>query len=137
MHPRAHRICARAAAVLLLSLAFLGSLSNASATVLDGDRLGGEKVGVGAASREAAPDLYIPVGMLATMDGRELWARDPQARRAMASTTKIMTAVVVLERAQLDDVVTVGKPDVKAGESAMGLRPGEKVTVRELLEGML
>ncbi len=109
----------------------------ASAAVLDGDVVGGVKVGERVELRTAAPDLYIPAGDLATSDGRELWERDVEARRAMASTTKMMTAVVVLENASLDDVVTVSKSDVKVGESAMGLKAGEKLSVRDLLEGML
>jgi D-alanyl-D-alanine carboxypeptidase (penicillin-binding protein 5/6) len=43
----------------------------------------------------------------------------------------------VLENAKLEDVVTVRKTDVKVGESGMGLRIGEELTVRQLLEGML
>jgi D-alanyl-D-alanine carboxypeptidase (penicillin-binding protein 5/6) len=109
----------------------------AGAAVLDGDYLGGVKVAARPELRESAPDLYIPAGQLSTLDGRELWARDSEARRAMASTTKIMTAVVVLERANLDDVVTVGKVELKVGESAMGLKAGERITVRDLLQGML
>lgn len=109
----------------------------AGATVLDGDRIGGEKAGSRAGLREQAPDLYIPAGMLTTMDGRELWARDPDARRAMASTTKIMTAIVTLEKANLDDVVTYRKAGMTADELVVGFADGEKLTVRELLEAAL
>jgi D-alanyl-D-alanine carboxypeptidase (penicillin-binding protein 5/6) len=123
-----------AIAVLVAALAIA---TPAFAAVLDADRVGGATVSSRPEVRSAAPDLYIPSGMLDTADGRELWARDANARRAMASTTKIMTAVVVLERAGLDDVVTVRKTDVKVGESGMGLRVGEELTVRQLLEGML
>lgn len=111
--------------------------SPAAAAVLDGDYIGGEKVAGHVDLRAAGPDLYIPAGQLTTLDGRELWARDSEARRAMASTTKIMTAVVVIEHGGLDDLVTVDKPVLKVGESTMGLRAGERITVRNLLEGML
>jgi len=125
-------VCAALTVVLVLAPA-----RASFAAVLDNDRIGGVAAGTKAALRGAAPDLYIPSGMLSTADGRELWSRDPQSDRAMASTTKIMTAVVVLENADLDEVVTVGKPASTVGESAMGLRAGEKITVRELLEGLL
>jgi D-alanyl-D-alanine carboxypeptidase (penicillin-binding protein 5/6) len=55
----------------------------------------------------------------------------------MASTTKIMTAVVVLENAELDDLVTVDRVASKVGESAMNIRPGEQFTVGDLLAGVL
>jgi D-alanyl-D-alanine carboxypeptidase (penicillin-binding protein 5/6) len=126
-----------AAAIPAILAAAMLCASPASATVLDGDIVGGVSVGSRPELRTDAPDLYIPSGQLVTMDGTELWARDPEARRAMASTTKMMTAVVVLERAKLDDVVTVGTPESTVGESAMGLRTGERITVGQLLEGML
>lgn len=115
----------------------LAVTASATAAVLDGDFAGGVKVGDRPALRAVSADLYIPAGVLATMDGRELWARDPEAKRAMASTTKIMTAVVVLENAELDDVVTVDRVASKVGESAMNIRPGEHFTVRQLLAGVL
>ena len=63
---------------------------------------------------------------------------DRQARTsAIASITKIMTALVVLERTHPDDVVTVGGPAPTIGESSLGLRAGEKLTVRELMTAML
>lgn len=129
------------ARVVALALAFVLSVlvpsGAAVATVLDGDRIGGEKAGSRPGLRESAPDLYIPAGMLTTMDGRELWARDTAAQRAMASTTKIMTAIVALEKANLDDVVTYRKAGMTADELVVGFADGEKLTVRELLEASL
>lgn len=122
-------------ATLVIALVLPGP--RAFAAVLDGDMVGGVAVGAQGTLRSAAPDLYIPSGQLATMDGRELWGRDVGARRAMASTTKIMTAIVVLDNASLDDLVTVGRPASTVGESAMGLRRGETLSVRRLLEGLL
>lgn len=115
----------------------LSPAATARAAVLDGDVVGGVKVGARPELRNEAPDVYIPAGQLTTTDGRDLWDRDVETRRAMASTTKMMTAVVVLENASLEDVVTVGKTDLKVGESGMGLKSGEKLSVRRLLEGML
>jgi D-alanyl-D-alanine carboxypeptidase (penicillin-binding protein 5/6) len=127
----------RPAAAVILLIATLLLATPTFAAVLDADVVGGAAVSSRPGLRGGAPDLYIPSGELATSDGRQLWARDPGARRAMASTTKIMTAVVVLENAALEEVVTVHKADVKVGESGMGLRVGEELTVRQLLEGML
>jgi len=107
------------------------------AAVMDNDLIGNVKVGKRAALRAQAPDLSIPSGILMTMDGRVLWARDPDARRAMASTTKIMTAVVALEKAGIEGTVTVDKTAAMVGQSSMGLVQGETFTMGELLKGVL
>jgi D-alanyl-D-alanine carboxypeptidase (penicillin-binding protein 5/6) len=128
----------RTSLVAALAVVFaLQPLSIARAAVLDNDYVGGVQVRVREALRVSAPDLSMPSGTLSSMDGRELWSRDPAAQRAMASTTKIMTAVVVLERASLDDIVTVDKRSATVGQSAMGLVVGERLTVGELLKGVL
>ena len=69
--------------------------------------------------------------------GQVLHRDDAAEQRAIASITKIMTALVVLERTRPDDLVTVGGPAPAVGESTIGLRAGEKLTVRELLTAML
>ena len=61
-------------------------------------------------------------------------AADP---RAIASITKLMTALVVLEHAQLDDVVRVSPQAAGIGESTVYLRAGEELTVAELLRATL
>jgi serine-type D-Ala-D-Ala carboxypeptidase (penicillin-binding protein 5/6) len=134
----AARKISRALVAAALVAAMFASAAPAAAAVLDNDLIGTVRVGSSTERRSKAPDLYIPAGMLTTIDGRELWARDQERRRAMASTTKIMTAVVVLERADLDDTVTVSRnAATKVGESGMNLQPGEKLTVRQLLKGLL
>jgi D-alanyl-D-alanine carboxypeptidase (penicillin-binding protein 5/6) len=122
---------------VLVGLTVLVGPASARAAVLDGDYVNNVLVGTDPSLRSQAIDVYIPAGVLETADGRELWARAPQDHRAMASTTKIMTAVIVLERADLDQIVTVGTVDLRPDESSMGLRKGERVTIRDLLEGML
>ncbi|MDO8987690.1 MAG: D-alanyl-D-alanine carboxypeptidase family protein [Coriobacteriia bacterium] len=94
---------------------------------------------------DAAPDqiasqlpfVSMPSGVLSTSDGRELWSRDVDTERAMASTTKIMTAVVVLENASLDETLAVTSSAGRVGESVAGLNTGDVFTVRTVLEGML
>ena len=129
----------RTAAVtaLLVSVLLLAGAGPASATVLDADYLGRIQVADAPALRSKAPDLYVPAGVLMTMDGRELWARNPESRRAMASTTKIMTAIVVLEKADLNQIVTVDKVASAVGQSSMGLVAGERIPLGELLKGVL
>jgi D-alanyl-D-alanine carboxypeptidase len=55
----------------------------------------------------------------------------------MASTTKIMTALVVLDRANLADTVTVSARGASVGEATADLAPGQTMTVQQLLEAML
>jgi D-alanyl-D-alanine carboxypeptidase (penicillin-binding protein 5/6) len=70
--------------------------------------------------------------------GQVLLARDPRRARPMASTTKVMTALLVLERLPQRRVVTIGPgPTRTSTPSTLGLRAGERLTVRQLLLGLL
>jgi D-alanyl-D-alanine carboxypeptidase (penicillin-binding protein 5/6) len=124
------------ALVIVLVLAFVAPLA-AFASRLPSDRVGQRPLSSATALRDSAPDVAAAAGMLTTGDGLELWSRAAHDPRAMASTTKMMTAVVVLERAKLSDEVTVSKAAAAVGESGVNLVQGERLTVRQLLEAML
>jgi len=68
--------------------------------------------------------------------GRILYSKVPHDIIAIASTTKITTAIVALEHSSPDEVVTGGVDD-EVGESVMGLAVGEKQTMHDLLYGMM
>lgn len=68
--------------------------------------------------------------------GQVLYEKNGDRQMLIASTTKIMTALVVLEHAAPDDVITV-TPNHMAEGSSMYLRAGETVRVEELLYGLL
>lgn len=68
---------------------------------------------------------------------RTLFEQDPDESRPIASLAKLMTAVVVLERTKLNELVTVPTERPGIEESQLGLQPGETLTVRDLLAGML
>ena len=68
--------------------------------------------------------------------GQVLYDQNGGRRMLIASTTKIMTALVALERASPTDVITVKQEHMTEG-SSMYLKPGERVTVEELLYGLL
>lgn len=71
-------------------------------------------------------------------DGRILFAKEEDERLPMASTTKIMTALITLETAAVNDkIVTITDKMVRVEGSSMGLRPGDKLSLRALAEGML
>lgn len=88
------------------------------------------------------PQVDSPVAVLADLDtGQVLFSKAADRRRPIASVTKLMTALLVLERAKLDDVVTVSRdaaPSLTGYHgSELDLRPGERITVRDLLYGLL
>lgn len=70
--------------------------------------------------------------------GAILYEKDPHARLPGASLTKIMTALVALERGRLEDEVTVSIDGRNMrGSTVMGLQPGEVLTLEDLLYGMM
>lgn len=69
--------------------------------------------------------------------GQVLYEKNAQSKSLIASTTKIMTALVVLGDGNLDVVVTVPQEAVGIEGSSMYLKAGEKLTVRQLLYGMM
>jgi D-alanyl-D-alanine carboxypeptidase (penicillin-binding protein 5/6) len=69
--------------------------------------------------------------------GRVLYASNADIPLPPASTTKILTALVVLEEAGLDDVVAVPATAEGIEGSSMHLKAGETITVRDLLYGLM
>lgn len=69
--------------------------------------------------------------------GRLLWGRNAEEPMAMASTTKIMTAILVLENTDLEDIVTVSKNAAHQPEVHMDLKEGEQWKAGDLLSAMM
>jgi D-alanyl-D-alanine carboxypeptidase (penicillin-binding protein 5/6) len=69
--------------------------------------------------------------------GDLLAARDPSRRLSIASTTKLMTAYVALKELPLRRVVRAAPYGSGYGESMLGLRPGQRISVRDLLYGLI
>ena len=70
-------------------------------------------------------------------DGDVMFEKKARARRSIASTTKLMTALLTLERSRPRAVFTSGDYVAAPVESQIGLRPGERMTVGDLLEALL
>ena len=85
----------------------------------------------------AEPRVEAAAWYLVGDGGAVLAAHRARQRRAIASITKVMTAVVALEHASPSDVVTVSDREPVAGESTVYLRAGERLTVGELLRATL
>lgn len=84
------------------------------------------------------PALDVPAFVLVEgATGQVLAAHAADERRHVASTIKILTALSVLDRVDGDEVVTVGREVVGVGGASVQLRPGDRWSVDELLQGML
>lgn len=84
------------------------------------------------------PPVYSEGAVL--MDGRTgkiLYSKNEHTQYEPASTTKVMTALVVLENVKLTDKVTVGENPPLVDGSAIGIQKGEIYTVEELMLGLL
>jgi serine-type D-Ala-D-Ala carboxypeptidase (penicillin-binding protein 5/6) len=87
---------------------------------------------------KAPPQVKASAAILVdSHTGQVLYDHNSHARRPMASTTKIITATLILERGNLDDVVTVSKKAANTQYGSLHLRPGEKLTLRDILYGIM
>ena len=66
-----------------------------------------------------------------------LYGKNEYRKVKMASTTKIMTAIVILENCDLSQTVQVSKKAAGTGGSRLGLKAGDKITINDLLYGLL
>ena len=69
--------------------------------------------------------------------GKIIYEKNGNKQTPMASTTKIMTAIVVLENANLKDTVTIDSKTAGIGGSRLGLKNNDKITVNDLLYGLM
>lgn len=69
--------------------------------------------------------------------GEVVYAKNAKERLPVASTVKIMTALVALENKGVDDAFTVSSKAAHIGEDSMGLSEGERITLKELLYGLM
>ena len=107
---------------MLLAAAVLAAVAPASA------------VAAPASPRVPTADAAIVVD---ARDGTVMFAKRPDSERAMASTTKLMTALLTLEEARPNEVFTAPAYSAAPAESRINLREGERMTVEDLLEALL
>lgn len=90
------------------------------------------------ACADAAADTSAGSAVVIEQSSRRvLYEKNAHEQRPMASTTKIMTALVALEYGYLDDVVTVSENASGVEGSSLYLGVGEKLTLRDLLYGLM
>lgn len=87
----------------------------------------------------AAPENISAVSaiVIEAETGTPLWEKNADECRAMASTTKIMTALLTIEAGDLDREFTVDPLAILVEGTSMGLREGDRVSRRDLLYGIL
>lgn len=89
-------------------------------------------------SAEEAPEVSAKAAVVYNgATGEVIYEKSADERLPMASTTKIMSALIVLEQNGLDDRFIVDSEAVKTEGSSMGLQEGDEVSLRDLACGML
>ncbi len=93
---------------------------------------------VAGAASAGVPDLSGDSAIVVDLGSKNvLYAKQPHKHQLMASTTKIMTAIVAVEHSSLDKIITVPAAATEVEPNHMGLKAGEQLTLQELLYGML
>jgi serine-type D-Ala-D-Ala carboxypeptidase (penicillin-binding protein 5/6) len=91
-----------------------------------------------AAAADDPPAVTAPSAVVVEAStGEVLYARAAEKRRAIASATKLMTALLAAERTKLDEMVTASSYVASPIESKLSLRPGERLSVADLLRGLM
>jgi serine-type D-Ala-D-Ala carboxypeptidase (penicillin-binding protein 5/6) len=91
-------------------------------------------------SRHRSPGPQVLAKSWALIDGRTgevLTSHAGNERRLVASTTKLMTAYVAIKDLPLDKIVRAQPFEYEYGDSVMGLRPGQRISVHDLLRGLI
>ncbi len=89
------------------------------------------------AASQPDPFPQVAAAYLVELDGEAIWARQPDRRLPPASLTKLMTALVVLEQGQLDQVVSISRAASRESGARLGLKSGERLRIKDLLAATL
>jgi serine-type D-Ala-D-Ala carboxypeptidase (penicillin-binding protein 5/6) len=94
---------------------------------------------VAQAQRPEPPSLddVAAATLVDARDGTPILEKNPRTQRSIASTTKLMTALLTLERAPFDAVYTAADYRAATAESKIDLQAGERMRVRELFEALM
>ena len=126
--------------VLLLIFVFFVSCMLALADANTGPTIAEtvKEIKAPAGVKAAAPGTWANAAVLTDEEsGRVLYEKNPHEKLPIASTTKMMTALVVRDQCKLQDKVKVTPEAASVGEEAINLVPGETRTVEQLLNVML
>ncbi|HHV96509.1 MAG TPA: D-alanyl-D-alanine carboxypeptidase [Clostridiaceae bacterium] len=97
-----------------------------------------EKEATSPTSQVEVPVINAAAAIVMDMEsGRILYEKNAYRRMPIASTTKIMTAILAIELGNLEDIVTVSKRASSIGGSVINLRTGEEIKLKDLLYGLM
>ena len=91
-------------------------------------------------AESSSSELYINSRAYIVLDrnsNRVLLGKNENQRRKMASTTKIMTATIIIENCNLNETIEISKKSASIGGSRLGLKTGDKIKIRDLLYGLM
>lgn len=97
-------------------------------------------IGCGPTPATAEPSPSVCASSAVLMEagsGRVLFAKDADERRSMASTTKIMTALLAVQSKRLSEVVEITREMIEVEGSSIYLKEGDQLTLRALVTGLL
>lgn len=119
---------------LILTCAFpLSALADVRPT----DAIAGKTASERGLDASLCPDISAGNALLISSDGTVLFERDTDEPVKIASLTKVMTAIVALENASLDTVVTVDYEAATVGESSAGLLEGDTMSLETALYALM
>lgn len=119
----ARRAAVLRAAVVLVALLAAGGAGPAAATA--------------SAASAAPPSIIAPSAIAVEPATRDVvYARQAEKRRPIASTTKMMTALLAVEHLGLDDVLSAAPYNPQPAESVLGIHSGQRMTVRDYLRAL-
>ena len=89
-------------------------------------------------NEEETPEILSRSAVVLDRVSNEIiWGKNEHVQVPMASTTKILTAIVLIEKGDLNQTVTVDKKAAAIGGSRLGLKTNDKITMHDLLYGLM
>lgn len=136
------RLWIRALSLLLIVAALWGMVAAPPILAFPADLAGDGDDGEAEELYAPAPAITAEFGVVLEGDtGKVLYAKELHQRVSPASLTKIVTAMVALEKGRLTDTVKIDvdskKMEMETNSSVMGLMPGEEVSLEALLYGLM
>lgn len=85
-----------------------------------------------------APDIFAQSAILIdARTGEVLFQKNADTKRPVASTQKLLTALIIARAGNLDEIVTIAAPETRVEPTKLGLRVGERYPRRQLLEAIM
>lgn len=123
--------------ILIMNLNLISYADDQDEEIIDDSEINSELLNVSTTAENIPKTNSRAVLIFDTTSKRVIYEKNGYTKRAMASTTKIMTAIVVLENAKLTDTVEISNKAGGTGGSRLGLKAKDKITVNDLLYGLM